>query len=482
MVRVLSLFLCGSLLAGVHTSAKADAIEERLQAQRAMTIDTNLIEDWPEGPVVSAESAILMDMNSGTILYGKNIHMQEYPASTTKILTTLLATELCSPEEIVTFSYNAVHDNPPGSSGIAMDVGQELTVEQCLNAILIRSANECCFALAEHITGTTDWSVFAEIMNARAKELGAINSNFVNPNGLPDDNHYTTAYDLAMIGRGFFANDHLCNISLTRRLEIPASEKLPEGKLEISSMQIIPGGKYEYEYLVGCKTGYTVAARSCLVSCAEKDGLKLICVVMKDESPLQYEDTIALFNYGFSNFAKVNVATEETRYQIDSTGLFYAGNDLFGSSKSILSLNKEDTILLPRNASLADTDSTIIYSDSTAEEAAVITYTYHGQQVGTVRVELDSLAEEMAGFETPEESEVAEEESEGKVIFINLLKIAAYILGGIAVFFVIFLLVRFFLYRSRNRVEKNNRRSWKRRRKRRRRGSGRSSGFRDIDF
>lgn len=134
-----------------------------------------------------------------------------------------------------------------------MDVGQTLTMEQCLNAILIRSANEVCFAVAEHITGTTDWSVFAGIMNERAEELGCLNTNFVNPNGLPDENHYTTAYDLAMIGRAFFANEMLCRISLTRRLEIPASDTIPVAKIENSSMQIIPGGAYAYEYLIGCK-------------------------------------------------------------------------------------------------------------------------------------------------------------------------------------------------------------------------------------
>ena len=179
------LLLTCSLLAGTPLRASAEqSVEERLELQRAMPIDTNEIQNWPTGPVVSAESAILMEADSGTILYAKNIHQREYPASTTKILTTLLATELCRMDELVTFSKKAVFDNPPGSSGIAMDVGQALTVEQCLNAILIRSANEVAFALAEHITGTSDWSVFAEIMNKRAAELGALDTHFVNPNGL----------------------------------------------------------------------------------------------------------------------------------------------------------------------------------------------------------------------------------------------------------------------------------------------------------
>ena len=270
--------------------------DERLELQRAMPIESNQVPNWPAGPVVGAESAILIEAETGTILYEKNIHQKEYPASTTKILTALIASERCGMNEIVTFSHDAVFDTPRDSSHIAMDVGQELTMEQCLNAILIRSANEVCFATAEHITGTTDWSVFADIMNKRATELGCLNSHFSNPNGLPDENHYTTAYDLAMIGRAFFANEMLCKITLIRRMEFPATDKLPQGKLEVNLMKIIPGGEYAYEYLVGCKTGYTEDARSCLVSCAEKNGLRLICVVMKDEAPYQYEDTISLFN------------------------------------------------------------------------------------------------------------------------------------------------------------------------------------------
>ena len=208
--RMLAALLCAALLLlSPEVTVRADQTpdEERLELQRGMTVQSNEIPNWPAGPVVSAESAILMEAETGTILYAKNIHMREFPASTTKILTTLIASERCSLDEVVTFSHDAVFDNPPGSSGIAMDVGQTLTMEQCLNAILIRSANEVSFAVAEHITDTTDWSVFADIMNRRAEELGCLNSHFTNPNGLPDEEHYTTAYDLAKIGSAFFANE-----------------------------------------------------------------------------------------------------------------------------------------------------------------------------------------------------------------------------------------------------------------------------------
>lgn len=431
---------------------------ELLELQRQMPIQSNEIANWPVGPVVSADAAILIEADTGTILYAKNIHKKEYPASTTKILTTLMASEQCSLDETVIFSHDAVFDNPPGSSSIAMDVGQTLTMEQCLNAILIRSANEVSFAVAEHMTGTTDWSVFADLMNKRASELGCLNTHFTNPNGLPDENHYTTAYDLAMIGRAFFANEMLCRISMTRRLEIPASDTIPVAKIENNSMQIIPGGTYSYPYLVGCKTGYTNASRSSLVSCAEKDGMKLICVVLRNESPLQYEDTISLFNYGFSNFDKVNVSQSETEYTMNDIDLFYGGTDIFGSTRSLLTLNRDDYIILPRTASFGDVDSTVSYDTGANDWVAVIRYTYHGADIGSVRV---SFATDSKPALFGEEENPEPKKGDKFVIYIDLLRVLK-IIGLLFAAFLLFLLVRLLLrsysFSSIGRLRKKDRR------------------------
>ncbi len=441
-VSLAALCAAGMLLTPMSVSASEET-DARLEANRALPVQSNQTAGWPIGPVVGAESAILIEAKTGTILYAKNIHMKEYPASTTKIITTLLATELCDLDETVVFSHDAVFDNPPGSSGIAMDVGQALTVEQCLNAILIRSANEVAFALAEHITGTTDWTVFADMMNARAAELGALNTHFVNPNGLPDENHYTTAYDLAMMGRAFFSDEMLCQITLTRRLEIPASDRLPHAKLELNSMQIIPGGTYAYEYIVGCKTGYTDAARSCLISCAEKDGMRLICVVLKDESPVQYTDTISLFDYGFSNFEKVNVAQAEPRYNIDNTGLFYSDNDILGNSQPLLALDTEDYIVLPVTASFHDLESSVSYDTEEPNQAAVITYSYNGVALGSVGVNFARADAEASSFDAlPIPKQDLEEKPEASsVIFIDITKILT-VLGILAAAALIGLLLR----------------------------------------
>lgn len=467
--------LSGSLALGMPLPAKASSDAElRLEAHRAMEIQSNDIPGWPEGPVVGAESAILMEAETGTILYSKNIHQHQYPASTTKILTALIASERCGMDETVTFSHDAVFDTPWDSSHIAMNPGEELSMEQSLNAILIRSANEVCYAVAEHITGTTDWSVFADMMNERAAELGCLDSNFVNPNGLPDENHYTTAYDLAMIGRAFFANEMLCKITLSRRIDFPATEKLPLGKLENNNMKIIPGGEYAYEYLVGCKTGYTDIARSCLVSCAEKDGMKLICVVMHDEAPYQYQDTIALFEYGFSNFQKINVSQADDKYNIDNTGLFYSGNDIFGSSQPFLSLNQDDFILLPRTATIEDAESSISYDTGNESQAAVISYIYQDVPIGSVRVIFSANREENSLFDAaPEDVQpILEPEPEKPVIFVNVVYIfigAGCLAGIVLIVLLVRAVLRNYAFAGRkrhHRREKNGRKEWKKRNRR----------------
>lgn len=478
-IRLFAAVLCAGSLAlspALPVEAQAPtAAELALAANRALPVQSNEVPNWPAGPVVGAESAILMELQTGTILYSKNIHQREYPASTTKILTTLIAAERCQMDEIVTFSHDAVFDTPWDSSHIAMDVGQELTMEQCLNAILIRSANEVCYAVAEHITGTTDWQVFSDIMNARAGELGCLNTHFVNPNGLPDEDHYTTAYDLAMIGRAFFANEMLCKITLSPRIDFPATDKLPQGKLENNHMEIIPGGTYAYEYIVGCKTGYTDDARSCLVSCAEKNGLKLICVVMRDEAPNHYEDTISLFEYGFSNFERVNVAQTETKYNIDNTGLFYSGNDIFGSSRPFLSLNREDFIVLPRTVSFGEVSSSISYEAADENQAAVISYSYQEVPLGTVRVDFNADSQEPSIFDTEggEGSATAPGQNgdDDSVVFVNVrfLLIGGAVLAGLLLLW----LIAHLILKNYNFSPRSGRRGWRKRNRRRRRGSRR---------
>ena len=265
------------------------------EARRALPIESNSCEEWPDGPAVGAQGAILMEAETGTILYAKNIHEELYPASVTKILTCLIGAERCQMDEDVVMSHEAVFSIPRDSSNIGLDEGEIITVEQCLYGILVASANEAANALAEHVSGSME--EFVKLMNERAKELGCQNSHFVTTNGLHDEQHYTSPYDLALIAKEFFKNELLCKMSSTPTYHIPQSPTQPDDDLYANTHNqlLFPGGKYNYEYVVGSKTGFTQDSRQTLVSCAEKDGMRLICVVMREETPHQFEDTISLF-------------------------------------------------------------------------------------------------------------------------------------------------------------------------------------------
>ena len=253
--------LCLFASQGLSVSA-ATIKEENIARNQALAIQSNEVANWPTGPVVSAESAILMDADTGAILYAKNIHQQEYPASTTKILTTLIASERCSMDEIVDFSYDAVHDIDPGSNHIAIDPGEQLTMEECLNAILIRSANEVSFAVAEHISGTT-WQDFGDIKNERAKELGCVDSHFVNPNGLHDPDHYTSAHDMALISREAIQNPTFREITGCTEYTVASTNLRPEGFPLSHKHQMLMYTKYHYDACIGGKTGYTSEEHPC---------------------------------------------------------------------------------------------------------------------------------------------------------------------------------------------------------------------------
>lgn len=442
------------------TSSAADMLEQA-ELRKSLPIQSNQIENWPDGPAIGAEAAILMEANTGTILYEKNINEKLYPASTTKILTCLIAAERTNLSDVITMSDDAVFSVPIDGSKIYLDVGDKITIDQALQAVLIASANDAANGIAEFIGGSLDG--FADIMNKRAEELGCTNSHFVNSNGLHDENHYTTAYDLAMIGRAFFSNELLCKYASTRRLHLEPTDTQPKDIIENSKNKLYAGMEYEYEYLVGSKTGYTDLSRQTLVSCAEKNGMKLICVILKEESPYQYEDTISLFDYGFGNFQIVNIAESDSEYVINNANFFTTGNDIFGSSKPILSLNQTDYIILPNTADLKDVQSSISYDVTEENQIALINYTYNGVAVGSVSVDLaaDSVFSYQFDSTVNEtEAEITDAEEEN-IIFINVKTILLWVLGIsgglIAVFILRAIISNYHFSRKRHRPHKNRR-------------------------
>ena len=478
----LGAFLLSYFVAGAYplSCLAAPAVDHQAEAEsrKSLPIASNQIPGWPQGPSIGAEAAILMDADSGAILYAKNIHEKLYPASVTKILTTLIAVEHCSLDETVTFSHDAVFSIPVDSSKIAMDVGEELTVDQCLQAILIASANEVANALAEHVAGSMD--AFVDMMNEKAAEFGCVDSHFVTTNGLHDDEHYTSAYDLALIGRHFFANELLCKYASTSKLHIPPTDKQPDDIIAWSKNELYPGRKHAYEYLVASKTGYTDTARQTLVSCAQKDGMRLICVILKEESPNQYTDTIDLFNYGFGNFQKYNVASSETRFNINNSGFFYSSNDIFGNSSPILFVDPEASIILPRASDFTDATSEISYENPEPGTAGTINYTYHGTYVGSAAIDLaqnTAVSYEFDGEMSEQAEEADTTEPEESVVYVNVKAILFWILGiagAVIVLIILYSLINNYQFGNRRR---SLFRRIRKRRKRRKKGGGRSLRF-----
>lgn len=469
-VSFLMVILAAVLCLQMPLSVWADEIdyEAEAEARKSLPVQTNSIENWPQGPAIGAESAILMDADTGTILYAKDIYRQAYPASTTKLITALLTVENCAMDEIVAFSHEAVDAVPWDGSNIGMDAGQQLTVEQALYAILVASANEVSNAVGEHISGSMD--AFALLMTQRAKELGCNNTNFANTNGLPDPNHYTCAYDLALIAREFFSHELLCKMSSTYSYYIPPTEYQPD-EIDIRSHnRLLPDRQYAYEYLVGSKTGYTDSARQTLVSCAEKDGMRLICVILKEESPYQFEDTIALFDYGFSNFQKLNIAENETTYSIDNSDFFETKTDIFGSSRPIMEIDRTDYVIMPTTIQFEDLTCELSYDCEEADAIATLSYSYHGQPVGnsTIRAvnrDVPAFTFDQT-YEPMPETELIEvaptDVREERVIFINVKKIIIGVVITAAVVALIFYIVSYirsyhFAERQRDRKRRNRR-------------------------
>ena len=381
---VLGLLISYSATALAAPSVSADYNEEA-EARKSLPVQTNEIANWPTGPDLRAEAAYLLEANTGTVLYAKNMDEKLYPASTTKILTCLIAVENCSMDEVITFSHDAVFSLESGSSNIGIDPGQSMTLRECLYGILVGSANEVANAVAEHIAGSID--AFADMMNEKAAELGCTNSHFVNPHGLHNENHYTTAHDLALIARAFFQNEQLAKIGNTGNYHFEATKTQPDDFYIRNKHQLI-SGEIAYEGIKGGKTGYTEQARQTLVTCAERNDMRLICVILKEESPNQFYDTVKLFDYGFTNFAPVNIAENETKYSIKSSSFFHNSTDILGNSTQLLGLNESSYLILPKTITFDDLDSEVSYDTDNDQEIAIINYSYHGAYLGSATVDL----------------------------------------------------------------------------------------------
>lgn len=405
MKRIAAAILCISLMLGGFPalSARAEA-------------------DWPSNISISADGGIVIDARSGAVLYGKNMNEAYYPASITKILTALIIIENCSLDDTVTFSNTAVNTLEPNSTILGARVGDELSVRDCLYALLLQSANEVANALAEHCSGSIE--NFAALMNRKAESLGCTNSHFNNPSGLNDEEHYTTAYDMALIAKAAFENATFVEIDSTTYYDIRPGQlaQYPDGWRFYAHHQMLKkNNSLYYEGVIGGKTGYTSLAGNTLVTCAERGDLKLIAVVLNGHQT-HYEDTKTMLNFGFRNFKSAAVSDKDSSYEKVENDLAIAG--IFPGTAIRLSIQKDSVITLPNNGDFSDVTAQLDYDlpDSAPDTAvARIDYLYGGRKVGQAYLE----AVQSSGYGSDEMSGNASGNASGEVSTIEVTKRAA---------------------------------------------------------
>lgn len=361
---------------------------------------------WPKGPdkgSLSSASAIVMELSTGTVLYSKNIHKKHYPASITKIMTSLLTLENSSPSDVVTFTEAEAHGIETGSSSMYCVPGEKFTIEQVLYGIMLQSANEMCLVAADHVAGSVD--KFVEMMNQRVAQLGLKDTHFMNPNGLHNDDHYTSAYDMACIAREAWKNPSFQKICGTRTYQVKSTNKRKASEILggqlLNHHQMINGyetsSRYEKDYVIGGKTGYTSMAHSTLVTFAEKDGMQLVSVIMKGNSskqgePNEYTDTTRILDYAFEKFSKHAVNGENSDV---NENLFNTFDSYFNADQSPLRLSAESAVILPKGVALRKAKQQIQYDNSVKLQdgenvIGTVKYTYDGRMVGSTDIIYDS--------------------------------------------------------------------------------------------
>ncbi|MCF0228658.1 MAG: D-alanyl-D-alanine carboxypeptidase [Parasporobacterium sp.] len=369
------------------TAVMLSVIAVIIMASAAMAAQEQV---WPEVPEVDGEAIVLMEANTSAKLFSRNEDQIMYPASTTKILTAIVVLENCSLDETVTFTAECC-DLEEGAVTIDTVPGEQMSLKDVMYGLLLPSGNDCAMALAIHTAGSVD--AFAEMMNEKARDIGATSSHFSNPSGLFDSRHYTTAGDLALIAQYAFRNSTLVDIISHPTYIIEPTNMYPESRVLTNSHEmIIPGGGDYNEYVIGGKTGYLYEAGRCLITYAEKDGMTLLSVVLNSSYYGIFAETQELLDYGWSNFMISNVseserkfsyADEKAKVQIDSTSQIITlrgipFSDLTSDIRYAYYLNEDEYQAAKEAAGITGSDRRQLY--------AAIDYSYAGNYLGSSNV------------------------------------------------------------------------------------------------
>ena len=315
-LNALSLLLIVSLFAASLSTVSAEAensssADERTEESSPTPdphmdawyepVETDAIEGWPAAPSIEAKAAVVIDLQNGGIIYSKNADRKLYPASITKIMTCLLACEMLDMDTEFQMSESAAFGIEAGSSSIYGSPGETFTVDQAMMGLMLASANEMALALGELSCGSV--KKFVEKMNARARAIGCTGTHFNNPNGLPDERHYTTAGDMAKIAYACWVNPLFRHYVTTGYYEIPPTNLQKETRYLQNHHKMMAGREYAYEGVLGGKTGYTIAAGNTLITYAERGNMS-VAVALLGGIAGAWEDTRTLLDYTFDNFTK----------------------------------------------------------------------------------------------------------------------------------------------------------------------------------
>lgn len=363
-----------------------DEEEDPIPESYYYPIESNNVQGWPQGPAIESASAAVMDLDTGAFLYSKNATAKQYPASITKIMTTLLLVENCRLDDTITFS-EIVYDIEEGSSHLGIKPGEKMTLRDAAYGIMLESANDISNGVAEYIAGSV--SAFADMMNERAAELGCVNTHFANPHGLYRDDHYTCAHDMALIAQAAYKNPVFRKITGTQYYDIPETNLTEEVRyLRNHHNMIHSDTEYYRDWCTGGKNGYTEACLNTLVTFGEKDGKRLVGVVLRvNGAGKAYQETAQIMEYGFDEFLTKNVKISNSKinfYDIMNLRYFGTASDFQSAAwKRRVSSGCRVAVTIPRNASMQDLSHEVRSREGVLRRTVL--YEYEGWPVGSAR-------------------------------------------------------------------------------------------------
>ncbi len=414
-------------------------------------IPTSTAQASQSPPNLLSESAVLIDADTGQVLYSKEMDKKQFPASITKIITVALGLENAEFSDKIVMSEEAVSSVGRDTSHIALTGGEEITFEHAAYAAMLMSANDACNGIAEHVSGSIP--AFAELMTKKAAEWGAKNTNFNNANGLKDELHYTTAYDMAMIMRHALTIDAFRKIIGTKTYEMPPNNKQKETRYFANQHSMLIDPKFYYEGIIGGKAGYTTVAQYTLVTAAERNGVTLIAVVMK--SPKlndKYHDTKSLLDYGFDNFSSFEISAADL--SSDKTEL----TDSRGTTQTFdLKMEKDVRFLLHNSVDISDVKRTVSASGNFNRDFKISLSLTLPSSTTCMHTQIGSydyaLASEVAVAKSTDVTDSSEKKTSVIALIFKILGIIILvpIVGFILLVIVIYIRKQIYYYKRRKR-------------------------------